>query len=71
MPIGSSEEIPSDTVVHRVGGGGAANLRLSPLDAQQTPLGISVLLHGRQDLVLSLIRPHVFQIMRASFIRRV
>jgi len=46
VPIGSSEEIPSDTVVHRVGGGGAANLRLSPLDAQQTPPGISVLLHG-------------------------
>ena len=46
MPIGSPEEIPPDTVVHRVGGGGAANLRLSPLDAQQTPPGISVLLHG-------------------------
>lgn len=46
MPIGSPEEIPPDTVVHRVGGGGAANLRLSPLDAQQTPPGMSVLLHG-------------------------
>ena len=46
MPIGSPEEIPPDTVVHRVGGRGAANLRLSPLDAQQTPPGISVLLHG-------------------------
>jgi len=46
VPIGSPEEIPPDTVVHRVGGGGAANLRLSPLDAQQTPPGISVLLHG-------------------------
>lgn len=46
MPIGSPEEIPPDTVVHRVGGGGAAHFRLSPLDAQQTPPGISVLLHG-------------------------
>ncbi|MGH8065005.1 MAG: hypothetical protein ACRERE_07135 [Candidatus Entotheonellia bacterium] len=33
-------------VVHRVGGGSVANLRLSPLDAQQTPPGISVLLGG-------------------------
>jgi hypothetical protein len=33
-------------VVHRVGGGSVANLRLSLLDAQQMPPGISVLLHG-------------------------
>jgi hypothetical protein len=33
-------------VVHRVGGGNVANLRLSLLDAQQMPPGISVLLHG-------------------------
>lgn len=46
MPIGRSEEITPDTVVHRVGGGSVANLRLSFLDAQQTPPGISVLLHG-------------------------
>ena len=46
MPIGRSEDITPDTVVHRVGGGSVANLRLSPLDAQQTPPGISVLLHG-------------------------
>ena len=46
MPIGRPEEIPPDTVVHRIGGGSVANLRLSLLDAQQTPPGISVLLHG-------------------------
>ena len=46
MPIGRPEEITPDTVVHRVGGGSVANLRLSLLDAQQTPPGISVLLYG-------------------------
>jgi len=46
VPIGRPEEITPDTVVHRVGGGSIANLRLSLLDAQQTPPGISVLLHG-------------------------
>jgi hypothetical protein len=46
VPIGRPEEITPDTVVHRVGGGSVANLRLSLLDAQQTPPGISVLLHG-------------------------
>lgn len=46
MPIGRPEEITPDTVVHRVGGGSVANLRLSLLDAQQMPPGISVLLHG-------------------------
>ena len=46
MPVGRPEEITPDTVVHRVGGGSVANLWLSFLDAQQTPPGISVLLHG-------------------------
>lgn len=46
MPIGRPEEIAPDTVVHRVGGGSVANLRLSPIDAQETPPGISVLLHA-------------------------
>lgn len=46
MPIGRPEDIPPETVVHRVGGGSVANLRLSPLDAKQTPPGISVLLGG-------------------------
>ena len=46
MPIDRPEEVTPDTVVHRIGGGSVANLRLSPLDAQQTPPGISVLLHG-------------------------
>jgi hypothetical protein len=39
-------EIAPDTVVHRIGGGNMANLRLSPHDEQQTPPGISVLLGG-------------------------
>jgi hypothetical protein len=46
VPISRPEEITPDTVVHRVGGGSVTNLRLSPLDAQQTPPGISVLLRG-------------------------
>ena len=46
MPLGRPEDIPPETVVHRVGGSSVANLRLSPLDAQQTPPGISVLLEG-------------------------
>lgn len=46
MPIGRSEGISSETVVHRVGGGSMANLRLSSLDEKQTPPGVSVLLGG-------------------------
>lgn len=46
MPIGRPGDILPETEVHRVGGGSVANLRLSPLDAKQTPLGISVLLGG-------------------------
>jgi hypothetical protein len=40
------EDLSPDTVVHRVGGGGLENLRLSPLDSQLKPPGISVLLGG-------------------------
>jgi hypothetical protein len=46
VPIGTPADISPETVVHRVGGGSVANLRLSPLDAQQIPPGISVLLRG-------------------------
>jgi hypothetical protein len=46
VPLGRPEDISPETVVHRVGGGSVANLRLSPLDAQQTPPGLSVLLGG-------------------------
>ncbi len=46
MAIGRQEDISPDRVVHRVGGGRVANLRLSPLDQEQTPPGISVLLDG-------------------------
>jgi hypothetical protein len=46
VPLGKPEDISSETVVHRIGGGSVENLRLSLIDAQQTPLGISVLLGG-------------------------
>jgi hypothetical protein len=46
VPIGRPEDIAPETEVHRIGGGSVANLRLSPLDAKQTPPGISVLLGG-------------------------
>jgi hypothetical protein len=49
MVVGKPDEIGPDTVVHRVGGGNLANLRLSPLDRQQIPVGISVLLGGRPE----------------------
>ncbi|MBI1923027.1 hypothetical protein HYR99_02130 [Candidatus Poribacteria bacterium] len=46
MAIGKSVEIAPGTVVHRVGGGTVANLRLSSLEEKLTPAGISVLLGG-------------------------
>jgi len=46
VTVGRPEDIAPDTVVHRVGGGSVANLRLSPLDRKLTPAGISVLLGG-------------------------
>jgi hypothetical protein len=44
--LGKPEDIAADTAVHRVGGGDVANLRLSPLDQQEVPPGISVLPGG-------------------------
>ena len=46
MAVGKAEDIAPETVVHRVGGGSLTNLRLSAIDRQQTPPGISVLLGG-------------------------
>ncbi len=46
MAIGKPEEIAPETRVHRLGGGGLANLRLSLLDRKLMPPGISVLLGG-------------------------
>jgi hypothetical protein len=46
VPLGRPEDILPETVVHPVGGGRVANLRLSPLDAQQTPPDLSVLMGG-------------------------
>ncbi len=39
-------DVTPETVVHRVGGAAVDLLRLSPLDAAETPPGISVLLGG-------------------------
>jgi hypothetical protein len=44
--LGKPEDVAADTAVHRVGGGDVANLRLSLLDQQEVPPGISVLLGG-------------------------
>jgi hypothetical protein len=46
VALGSPQDILPETIVHRVGGGSIANLRLSDLDRQETPPGISVLLGG-------------------------
>jgi hypothetical protein len=56
VPIGTPADISPETVVHRVGGGSVANLRLSPLDAQQTPPGISVLLGGTPQEAVAQLR---------------
>ncbi len=44
--MGRQEDISPDRLVHRIGGGSVANLRLSALDQEQAPPGISVLLDG-------------------------
>jgi hypothetical protein len=46
VSIEGAKDIAPETVVHRVGGGNVANLRLSTLDEKLTPPGISVLLGG-------------------------
>ena len=46
VAIGKPTDIAPETVVHRIGGGSVANLRLSLLDQRETPPGISVLLGG-------------------------
>ena len=46
MPLGRPEELAPETIVHRVGGGSVENLRLSSIDIQQTPPGISLLVGG-------------------------
>lgn len=46
MALGRPEDIASDTLVHRVGGGSVSNLRLSPIDQGLIPPGLSVLLGG-------------------------
>lgn len=44
VALGRLEDIALETVVHRIGGAGLENLRLSPAEQQLTPPGISVLL---------------------------
>lgn len=46
MAVGKPEDIAGETVVHRLGGGIIANLRLSVLEQKLTPPGISLLLGG-------------------------
>jgi anthranilate phosphoribosyltransferase len=38
--------LPDDVIVHHVGGAELVNLRLGPLDAAQTPPGLSILAGG-------------------------
>ncbi|ETW95576.1 MAG: hypothetical protein ETSY1_30035 [Candidatus Entotheonella factor] len=59
MPIGTPEDIAPETVMHRIGGGYVTNLKLSPLDAQQTPPGISMLLGGTPQAAAAQMR-HAF-----------
>src|SRR6266404_6553918 len=44
--VGRPEEISPDMVLHRVGGGNLANLRLTPIDRGEIPPGISILVGG-------------------------
>jgi hypothetical protein len=46
VAVGRPEDIVDDTVVHRLGGGSIANLRLSLLEQRLMPPGISLLLRG-------------------------
>jgi hypothetical protein len=46
VTLGQPDGIKPETIVHRVGGGRVENLRLSALDRQEEPPGISVLLGG-------------------------
>jgi hypothetical protein len=46
VAVGKPEDIAPEIVVHRVGGGSIANLRLSLLEQKLTPPGISLLLGG-------------------------
>src|SRR5262245_19289454 len=46
VTLGMPEDVAPETVIHRIGGGSRSNLDLSPVDRQQTPPGISVLLGG-------------------------
>jgi hypothetical protein len=56
VAVGDPADIADDTIVHRVGGGQVDNLRLSPVDAQLTPPGLSVLRGGTPHDALRQIR---------------
>src|SRR5262245_34385224 len=49
MAAGDANTVPPATVVHRIGGGSVANLRLKPREEGLTPPGISVLLGGTPE----------------------
>jgi hypothetical protein len=46
VSLGQPQAIAPETAVHRVGGGSVENLRLSSIDMQQIPPGISVFIGG-------------------------
>lgn len=50
------EPLPPETVVHRLGGGSVANLRLKPQEMTLLPPGISVLLGGSPEQVRGQVR---------------
>jgi hypothetical protein len=56
MANGHSGEIDPATSVHRVGGGSVENLRLSPLDREENPPGVSVLLGGTSQAAAAQMR---------------
>lgn len=49
MGLGKAEDLTPETVAHRIGGGSIANLRLSLLEQELTPPGISLLLGGTPE----------------------
>ena len=44
--VGKAADVAPEMIVHRVGGGDSANLKLSSLDRQLVPPGLSTLLGG-------------------------
>ena len=63
------EYLPPDTVVHRVGGGTPANLRLKPKEMSLEPPGISVFCGGTAEDAAEQVRlvfPHATRLLSAA-----